>query len=188
MSTRHGPRGVSGRSVLRRRRQRRNPALVPRSTIPRQKRIGPPVLATIATAFGAATNGQRNPLWALVIGFFVYVLSLLSFSMKSQRDQFSELRRNLVVDVDWSERRLERELPALLRRVKHAGFAPIFVLDELDKLEEQAQTLHAFLDLTKHIVRDHAAFLFLTNRDYFEQLLAQRQPAERGDLGEVAER
>jgi hypothetical protein len=146
------------------------------------KRIGPPVLATIATALGVATNGQRNPLWALLIGSFVYVLSFLSFSMKSQRDQFSELRRNLVVDVDWSERRLERELPALLRRVKHAGFAPIFVLDELDKLEDQTGTLHDFLDLTKHIVRDYAAFLFLTNRDYFEQLLEQGQPAERGDL------
>jgi hypothetical protein len=144
------------------------------------------VLATIATAVGAATNGQRSPVWILLTGVLVYILSLLSFTMRSQRDQFSELRRNLVVDVDWTERRLERELPALLRRVKHAGFAPIFVLDELDKLEDQIRTLHDFLDLTKHIVRDYAAFLFLTNRDYFEQLLQQqRQPAERGDLPAV---
>jgi hypothetical protein len=136
------------------------------------KRIGPPVLATVATALGTATN----PSWALPAGLFVYILGLLSSRIGPQRDQFSELRRNLVVDVDWSERRLERELPALLRRVKHAGFAPIFVLDELDKLGDQMRTLHDFLDLTKHIVRDYAAFLFLTNRDYFEQLQQELQP------------
>jgi hypothetical protein len=63
----------------------------------------------------------------------------------------------------------------LLRRVKDAGFAPIFVLDELDKAEHAQTSLENFLKLAKHIVTDHAAFLFLTNRDYFELLFLSEQ-------------
>jgi hypothetical protein len=135
------------------------------------KRLAPPTLATLATTAIGVANPGKNIGWALGAGLFVYLLGLVSSRFTMRRDQFAELRRRLVVTVDWSERRLERELPALLRRVKDAGLAPIFVLDELDKLEDEAKTLHEFLDFSKHIVRDHAAFLFLSHRDYFERLL-----------------
>jgi len=59
--------------------------------------------------------------------------------------------------------------------VKDAGFAPIFVLDELDKVEDAWEALHRFLTLTKHIVTDQSAFMFLTNRDYYEKLGATEQ-------------
>jgi hypothetical protein len=139
------------------------------------KRLAPPTLATLAaTAIGVA-NPEKNFGWALGAGLFVYLLGLVSSRFTMRRDQFAELRRRLVVTVDWSERRLERELPALLRRVKDAGLAPIFVLDELDKVENVEEKLDDFLFLSKHIVRDHAAFLFLTHRDYFEWLFSQPQ-------------
>jgi len=134
------------------------------------KMLTPPALATLATTAIGVANPEKNIGWALGAGLFVYLLGLASSRFTMRRDQFAELRRRLVVTVDWSERRLERELPALLRRVKAAGLAPIFVLDELDKLEDEAETLHDFLDFSKHIVRDHAAFLFLSHRDYFERL------------------
>jgi hypothetical protein len=143
------------------------------------KRIAPPALATVATA---AIGIQHPDNWYLAFGagLFVYSLGVISSRFKMRRDQFAELRRQLVVRVDWTERRLERELPALLRLVKDAGFAPIFVLDELDKLENEEKTLHDFLDFTKHIVRDHAAFVFLSHRDYFERLLPRPQDIPGG--------
>jgi hypothetical protein len=144
------------------------------------KRIAPPALATLATTAIGTYQGPQGWPWALGAGLFVYILGLISSRFTMRRDQFAELRRRLVVTVDWSERRLERELPALLRRVKDAGFAPIFVLDELDKLEEEEKTLHDFLDFTKHIVRDHAAFLFLSHRDYFERLMPRPQDIPGG--------
>lgn len=134
------------------------------------KTLAPPALATLATTAIGVANPEKNIPWALGAGLFVYLLGLASSRFTMRRDQFAELRRRLVVNVDWSERRLERELPALLRRVKDAGLAPIFVLDELDKLDDDVERLHDFLDLSKHLVRDHAAFLFLTHRDYFERL------------------
>ncbi|MBV9014666.1 MAG: hypothetical protein JO058_03325 [Alphaproteobacteria bacterium] len=135
------------------------------------RRIGPPALATLAaTAIGVA----NQPVWAIVIGAAVYIAGWLAASLR--RDEFAEMRRELTVHVDWSERRLERELPMLLRRVKDAGFAPIFILDELDKLDDDVNSLHRFIDFAKHIVRDHAAFLFLVHRDYFERLIMAQIP------------
>ena len=138
------------------------------------KKLAPPALATLATTAIGATHPE-NIHWALGAGLFVYLLGLVSSRFTMRCDQFAELRRRLVVNVDWSDHRLERELPALLRRVKDAGLAPIFVLDELDKLEDEEKTLHEFLDLSKPLVRDHAAFLFLTHRDYFERLEVRRR-------------
>ena len=63
--------------------------------------------------------------------------------------------------------------------MKDAGFAPIFVLDELDKARDASAALDKFLTLTKHIVTDQAAFLFLTNRDYYERLIT----SENVDVG-----
>jgi hypothetical protein len=135
------------------------------------RRIGPPALATLAaTAIGVASQ----PVWAIVIGAAVYLAGWLAASVR--RDEFAEMRRELTVHVDWSERRLEREMPMLLRRVKDAGFAPIFILDELDKLDDDVTRLHGFIDFSKHIVRDHAAFLFLVHRDYFERLTRAQVP------------
>ena len=87
---------------------------------------------------------------------------------KSKRQSIRETAIDVKRDVD----RLERDLPVLLKRVKDAGFAPIFVLDELDKTRDANAALEKFLKLTKHIVTDHAAFLFLTDRDYYELLIA----------------
>ena len=51
-------------------------------------------------------------------------------------------------------------------------FAPIFVLDELDKMESPEWKLDSLLRLNKHLAVEQAAFLFLTNRDYYERLAA----------------
>ena len=83
-----------------------------------------------------------------------------------------QLIRELATDVKWHVDRLERDLPVLSKRVKDAGFAPRSVLDQLDKTRDANAALEKFLKLTKHIVTDHAAFLFLTDRDYYELLIA----------------
>jgi len=55
------------------------------------------------------------------------------------------------------------------------------VLDELDKTTDANAALENFLKLTKHIVTDHGAFLFLTDRDYYEKLIS----ADNVDWGHV---
>jgi hypothetical protein len=85
------------------------------------------------------------------------------------RESKQGLERESTTEVDWKTIRvLERRFPALIRRVKDAGFAPIFVFDELDKMPNAMDKIDDFLRLTKHIVTDEAAFFFLVNRNYYE--------------------
>jgi hypothetical protein len=135
------------------------------------QRILPPALATVATTAIGVAHPTDYAIPAILAGAAVYFASWLSSNFSLRHDALSELRRELTVRVDWTERRLEREVPVLLSRVKRAGLAPIFIIDELDKLPHGEQPLHDFIDFSKHLVREHAAFLFLTHRDYFERLV-----------------
>ena len=143
-------------------------------------KVGPPALGLITGAgvASAITWAEPKILLGLAVGVCVWLLSWAAMSYGVRRSK-QESRRELRVNVNWDIDRLERDLPILLRRVKDAGFAPIFVLDELDKARDASAALDKFLTLTKHIVTDQAAFLFLTNRDYYERLIT----SENVDVG-----
>ena len=130
----------------------------------------------VAHAEGAADAG--GILLGLASGALTSLLSWAAMTYGTRRSR-QEIQRELKISVDWGIDRLERDLPLLLRRVKDAGFAPIFVIDELDKARDASKSLDKFLALTKHIVTDQAAFLFLTNRDYYEMLIT----SENVDVG-----
>jgi hypothetical protein len=151
------------------------------------EKLGPPALGSIvglATAilstFSDKTSDKtiKTGIVALLVGALVWAASWAAMTYGVRRSR-QETRREAKLVVRWDIDRLERDLPVLLKRVKDAGFAPIFVLDELDKAKDAASALERFLKLAKHIVTDHAAFLFLTNRDYYEQLVA----SEYVDMG-----
>jgi hypothetical protein len=139
----------------------------------------PLALGTAATALaGLAVHNNAVELPALMLsigtGLLVWIGSWMAMNY-GVRTSRQEMRRELTMDIKWDIERLERDLPFLLKRVKDAGFAPIFVLDELDKVEQAWDSLHNFLKLTKHIVTDQSAFMFLTNRDYYERLITTEQ-------------
>jgi hypothetical protein len=139
----------------------------------------PPVLGAAASAIaGVSLHNNAVSLTTLAvsigIGLLVWMGSWIAMNY-GVRTSRQEMRRELTMDIKWDIDRLERDLPFLLKRVKDAGFAPIFVLDELDKVDDAMDSLHRFLKLTKHIVTDQSAFMFLTNRDYYEKLSAMEQ-------------
>ena len=76
---------------------------------------------------------------------------------------------------------LERELPVLVERLHDAGLAPIFLVDELDKVDDLAERMESVVNHLKHFVSEGAFFCFLTDRDYFEHLFfrALREPYPR---------
>lgn len=141
-------------------------------------------VATQTPEGGAAVHLAASAgvgLATLIVAHGSLLLSKLTLRADRSRRRSSYHDRALTVDVDWSTQRLERELPKLLSLVKEAGLAPIFVIDELDKIEDPFDELHDFLHLTKHIVRDQAAFLFLSNRDYLERIRATGTDLTMGD-------
>jgi hypothetical protein len=141
------------------------------------EKAAPLAFGTAASALaGIATSvvGPRAAAISIGTGVLVWIGSWIAMNY-GVRTSRQEMRRELTMDIKWDIERLERDLPFLLKRVKDAGFAPIFVLDELDKVDQAWDSLHNFLKLTKHIVTDQSAFMFLTNRDYYERLITNEQ-------------
>lgn len=130
--------------------------------------------AASAAAIAASLAEPRTAAISIGTGVLVWIGSWIAMNY-GVRTSRQEMRRELTMDIKWDVERLERDLPFLLKRVKDAGFAPIFVLDELDKVDQAWDSLHNFLKLTKHIVTDQSAFMFLTNRDYYERLITNEQ-------------
>ena len=138
------------------------------------ERLAPAVLGTAAggvAALAGAFEVRDTVALGLASGALVWLATWGAAEVGMRRSK-RRVSRELSTDVKWDVERLERDLPVLLKRVKDAGFAPIFVLDELDKTRDANAALEKFLKLSKHIVTDHAAFLFLTDRDYYEGLIA----------------
>jgi hypothetical protein len=148
----------------------------------------PPVLGTAAGSLAlAATAWGSGSLDGVLVGagaaLLVWFGSWVAMNYGTRKSR-QETRRELTMKINWNIDRLERDLPLLIKRVKDAGFAPIFVLDELDKADDAFGVLHRFLTLTKHIVTDQSAFMFLTNRDYYEKLnSAEQQQPSNGRSG-----
>lgn len=69
---------------------------------------------------------------------------------------------------DTSVPTLERVLPSLIERFRGAGLAPIFVVDELDKIPDLSVRMGRMVPQLKKFVSENAFFCFLTDRGYFE--------------------
>lgn len=140
------------------------------------QKLAPPALGVLAGGLGLLPNQEAGDIFmALAIGALVWLVSWLAVTRTTDRQSSQELRRTLTTEPKWDAARIEREFPKLLARVKDAGFAPIFVLDEVDKVDDAPSKLERFLRFTKHLVTAEAAFLFLTNRDYYERLILQER-------------
>jgi Cdc6-like AAA superfamily ATPase len=80
------------------------------------------------------------------------------------------LVRNLTVET------LDRVLPVLIDRLRQAGLVPVFVVDELDKVENLSRRISDLVRHLKKFVAEEAFFCFLTDRSYYEAL--HRREAE----------
>jgi hypothetical protein len=99
-------------------------------------------------------------------------LGVTSFSRRSSKRERAE---DYTFIVDRSVQTLERDLPLVIERIRAAGLAPVFVVDELDKLPETgedsvADSIRELINRLKHLTTDYGFFCFLTGRDYFNDL------------------
>jgi hypothetical protein len=63
-----------------------------------------------------------------------------------------------------------RLLPRLVATLRELGLAPVFVIDELDKIDNVAGRLADLLGDLKQLVAEEAFFCFLTDRSYYEHV------------------
>ena len=134
------------------------------------------VFAGTAAGGTALAAGKEHVAMAVGLGLLVWLGS--SFALGGTRSD--KLRRERSRDYtflrDRSIQTLDRELPQVIERIREAGLAPIFVLDELDKVPHG--TIVSILNRLKHIVADFSFFCFLANRDYYDALerVVEAQP------------
>src|SRR5262249_51212754 len=84
---------------------------------------------------GAAATVGLSPAGGIGVG----LLGSLAVTASVKRSARQERNDDYTFIVDRSIETLERDLPLVIERVREAGLAPVFLIDELDKLETSAE-------------------------------------------------
>jgi hypothetical protein len=126
-------------------------------------------LGTAATAANSADmiKGMGAALAAAVAAITSARTASRTVTRKVTRGREYKFIRDFKLDT------LGRELPNLIDRIRHAGLAPVFVVDELDKVPNLAANLRGLVRQLKPLVAERTFFCFLTDREYYEDLRAQ---------------
>ena len=120
-------------------------------------------------AGGGAALAKNGPLAGLLfIASAVLTTFLLNYT--SVRSRTRTRSREKSIKWDRSVASLDLMLPLSIARVLDAGRAPVFVIDELDKVNNIEEKLERLINRLKHIVADRALFCFLVDRSYFERI------------------
>jgi hypothetical protein len=139
------------------------------------KNLVNPAIGLISGGFvaGSKLGDQTNPLIAPLVGVLtgLAVTVALNYSASSSDERNEEREVTFLPDRTISS--LDRMLPLLVDRFRRAGLAPVFVVDELDKVDDLEVRMGELVRHLKHFVTERALFCFLTDRDYIEYLAQQ---------------
>lgn len=120
-------------------------------------------IGLIATSATGVTGGVATGL-AAAIG------SSLTFKLSSTSTNDASVSREYTFIPDMSVSTLDRVLPTLIERISDTGLVPVFVVDELDKVENLRGRMKHIVSHLKKFVSEQAFFCFLTDRQYYEEL------------------
>jgi hypothetical protein len=131
---------------------------------------GLPVLAGALAGTGVWAMEVATGPQAALAGAFVAIASAFAFKYASSRSRERSATREDLFIPDLSVATLDRVLPVLIDRLRAAGLAPVFVIDELDKVERLSIRIPEMVRRLKKLVAENAFFCFLTDRTYYEQM------------------
>lgn len=120
------------------------------------------------TVAGAAS---MDLVWGVGLGlltaFASSVFLRISSSSNSAREQGSD--HKWIPDL--SPKTLHRVIPALLDRLRNAGLVPVFVVDELDKVDNLTQRMDPLIRNLKKLFAESAFTCLIVDRGYYEYLV-----------------
>ncbi|HEY5724275.1 MAG TPA: hypothetical protein VIT45_18340 [Allosphingosinicella sp.] len=121
---------------------------------------------------GSIVGVEQGGVPGVGVGLAVWLLGTLTLSWSGSRERRSDRTLNYQFLQDRSIQTLDRDLPVVIDRIRHAGLAPVFVIDELDKLieTEPGEKIAEIIRRLKHLVADYGFFCFLTDRKYFDRV------------------
>ncbi len=107
---------------------------------------------------------------AVAAGLGTALFSSLALSWSAARTRKSERSADYKFIMNPSLETLERDLPIVIERIRDAGLAPVFLIDELDKVDAPEACIKEIIGRLKNLTTDYGFFCFLTDRDYYDEL------------------
>ena len=133
----------------------------------------PPLITLLtggAVASGVAAINPNQIGIAALAGILTALGSAMVSKYSTSRSQQRSASEEDLFIPNLSVATLDRVLPVLLERIRDAGLAPVFVIDELDKVKDLSNRIPQMVKRLKKLVAESAFFCFLTDRRYFEEL------------------
>ncbi len=129
-----------------------------------------PILGLVSGVLVGLSVYDEGGLLAALLGTLTAVLTGAALDVSVRH--FREEKRSLTykVTLDTTPYALTRLLPALVTHLRETGIAPVFVVDNLDRVKDRRERLDALMGNLKSFVAEDAFFCFLADRDYFELL------------------
>jgi len=125
-----------------------------------------------AAVITSSVSAGAKPLIAALASIVTAIASTTALNYSSSRSRKSGRERKVSFTWDTSIASLDRLLPVMVERIVDAGLAPIFVIDELDKVPDIEHKMENLIRHLKHLVTEKTFFCFLADRRYFEHVVA----------------
>lgn len=123
-------------------------------------------IAALGTKAAFAAGNSSSWLAGLLTGTTTLVAFSFSQSWSTKREQNFE--QSFEPFTGWES--VISLLPRLVGQLRQAGYAPIFVVDELDKVENIDQRLGSLTPYLKKLTAEQTFFCFLCGREYFHRV------------------
>lgn len=130
-------------------------------------------LLTGGVVGGQVAVHQKDPATAVLLGLITAAVVSMTFSYSSSKSKSKETSLESVFVKDRSVPTLSAVLPLLVTRLREIGLAPVFVIDELDKVENLEKRMQKLVQHLKYIVTENSFSCFLTDRRYLTYLNRQ---------------
>src|SRR5262249_9978824 len=98
---------------------------------------------------------------------------LFRFSSSSSLKRERRVDRTFIPDL--SIKTLHRLLPSLIERLQDAGLAPVFVVDELDKVDDLERRIYPLIRNLKKLFAERSFTCLLVDRGFYENLLIREE-------------
>ena len=141
-------------------------------TVGQVKNLLNPLLGALAGgAVGFGLKSAVPTMVAALAGTATGLGTALTLNYSSSRSRENTRSTEMMFLPDNSITSLDRVLPLLVERCRQAGIAPVFVVDELDKVSPTlAERMGPLVRHLKSLVTEKSFFCFLADRSYLERL------------------
>lgn len=129
-----------------------------------------PLLGLVSGALVGTSLLDEGGAWAAIGGTLAGLLTATGLNFSAARLVEYSQGQDFSFEPDTSVYSLSLLLPRLVAQLRDVGLAPVFVVDELDKVRHLRDKMQALVRHLKFLVTEDAFFCFLTDRSYFEYL------------------